>query len=173
MIESLYGLFYLGVLALVVGCLAYLFIARGKDRTSRPGEDQPAPPSRVAAKKAEQLSGSYRLSDLEGIFEQLATIEAWGMVLELKFTTVQADIQMIVNRNAVELCAPSLDPSDTDLFRRAAKEAGIQARTGYTEGQYCVDVRGAWSKIASTVRSISKSIYGVSDREEVQILIFN
>jgi hypothetical protein len=173
MIETLYGLFYLGVLALVVGCLAYLFIARDRGRASLASDAESARPSRAAAKKAEQLSGAYRLSDLEGIFEQLGAIEAWGMVLELQLTTVQEDIQMIVNRNAVELCAPSLDPSDTELFRRAAREAGLQARNGHTEGQYCVDVIGAWPKIASIVRNISKSIYGVGEREEVQVRIFN
>jgi len=94
------------------------------------------------------------------------------MVLELRFTTVREDIQMIVNRNEVELCAPTLDPSDTDLFRRAASEAGLQARTGHTEGQYCVDVMGTWPKIAGIIRRISKSIYGVGDSEEIQVDIF-
>jgi len=158
MTEILYGLFYLAVLALVVGCLAYLFVTRDKRK---------APP-RAAAKKASELSGSYRLSDLERILEQLAATEAWGMV-----TTAQEDIQMIVNPNAVELCAPSLEPRDTDLFRRAARDAGLQARAGYTEGQYCVDVTGAWPKIASTVRSLCGSIYGVGAGEEVRVRIFN
>ncbi|HEX7183228.1 MAG TPA: hypothetical protein VF756_15415 [Thermoanaerobaculia bacterium] len=173
MMEFLYWLFYLGVLALVVGCLAYLFVTRDQRRASRARDSESAPPSRASVKKAEELSGSYRLSDLESIFEQLGAIEAWGMVLELKFRTAQEDIQMIVNRNEVELCAPSLEPSDTDLFRQAAREAGLQARTGYTEGQYCVDVMGTWPKIASIIRNISRSIYGVGDSEEVQVRIFN
>jgi hypothetical protein len=173
MIEFLYWLFYLGVLALVVGCLAYLFVDRHQSRASRATDGEAAPLSRASAKKAEALSGSYRLSDLETILEQLGAIEAWGMVLELKFTAVQEDLQMIVNRNEVELCAPSLEPNDTDLFRRVAKEVGLQARTGYTEGQYCVDVMGTWPKIASIIRNISRSIYGVDDSEEVQVRVFN
>ena len=166
MTEFLYGLFFLGVLALVVGCFAYLFGIRPR----RAGEV--APPSRAAVKRAEGLSGAYRLSELESILEQFGAIEAWGMVLELKFTTVREEIQMIVNRNEVELCAPSLDPGDTDLFRRAATEAGLQARTGYTEGQYCVDVMGTWPKIAGIIRGISRTIYGVAESEEVEVRIF-
>lgn len=173
MTEFLHGLFYLGVLGLVVGCLAYLFVTRDQSRGSRASDGESVPPSRSAAKKAKKLSGSYRLSDLESIFEQLGAIEAWGMVLEIRFTTVREDIQMVVNRNEVELCAPSLEPGDTDLFRRAAREAGLQARTGYTEGQYCVDVVGTWPEIARIIRSISRSIHGVADSEEIQVLVFN
>jgi hypothetical protein len=168
MTELLYGLFYLGVLALVVGCFVYLIAARGR----RARDIESAAPSRAAVKKAEEVSGSYRLSELERILEQLGMIEAWGMVLELKFTTVREDIQMVVNRNEVELCAPSLEPGDTDLFRRAVREAGLEARVGYTEGQYCADVMGTWPKIASTIRNIIRSIYGVGESEEVEVRIF-
>jgi hypothetical protein len=173
MMEFLHWLFYLGILALVVGCFAYLFVTRDQNRVSRSSDGEPAPSFRASAKKAEALSGSYRLLDLESIFDQLAAIEAWGMVLELRFAAAQEDIQMIVNRNEVEFCAPSLDPRDTDLFRQSAREAGLQARTGYTEGQYCVDVIGTWPKIASMIRSIIGSIYGVGDSEEVQVRVFN
>lgn len=147
MTDLLYVLFFLSVLALVVGCFVYLFITRPRhaddepllypgegSRASRARDGKMAPHSRAAVKRAEELSGLCRLSELESILEQLGVIEAWGMVLELKFTTVREDLQMIVNRNEVELCAPSLDPGDTDLFRRAAREAGLQARTGYTKG---------------------------------------
>lgn len=169
----LYGLFYLGVLGVVVGCFAYLSITRDQSPADQASDGESAPLSRGAAKKAKALSGSYRLSDLESIFEQIGAIGAWGMVLGLRFTTVREDIQMIVNRNEVELFSPTLDPSDTDLFRRAASEAGLQARTGHTEGQYCVDVTGTWPKIAGIIRRISKSIYGVGDSEEIQVDIFN
>ena len=168
MTELLYGLFYLGVLALIVGCFAYLTVTRPR----RAEDDEPLRPSQAAVKRAEELSGSYRLSELERILEQLGTIEAWGMVLELRFTTVREDIQMIVDHNQVELCTPILDPGYTERFRRAASEAGLQARSGSTEGQYCVDVTGSWPKIASSIRSISRSIYGVGDGEEVDVRIF-
>jgi hypothetical protein len=95
------------------------------------------------------------------------------MVLELRLTTVREDIQMIVNRNEVELCAPSLEPGDTDPFRRAAREVGLQARTGDVDGQYCVDVKGTWPVIARTIRSMSRSLYGVDDSEKIQVRIFN
>jgi hypothetical protein len=182
MTEFLYGLFYLSVLALVAGCFAYFIVTRprrGEDeppgeqrRGSRVRDVESAAPSRAVVKKAEGLSGSYRLSELERILEQLGAIEAWGMVLELKFMTVREDIQMVLNRNEVELCTPFLDPIYTERFRRAASEVGLQARSGYTEGQYCVDVTGAWSKIASMIKSISRSIYGVGDGEEVEVRIF-
>lgn len=170
MTDLLYWLFYLGVLALVVGGLAYLYVHRDQ---SRDGDGKSARLSRETAKKAAALGGSYRLSDLESIFERLAAIEAWGMILELRLTTVQEILQMIVDRNEVEICAPSLEPSDTELFRRAAREAGLEARTGYTEGQYCVDVKGTWPHVASTLRSIIRSTYGAGDSEEVQVRIFN
>jgi hypothetical protein len=182
MTEFLYGLFYLGVLALIVGCFAYLIVTRpsrveaepllSPSEQRRASRAQTRPPSPAAVKRAEELSGSYRLSELEKILEQLGAIEAWGMVLELKFTTVREDIQMVVNRNEVELCTPFLDPAYTERFRRAAREVGLQALYGYTEGQYCVDVTGDWSKIASIIKNISRSIYGVGDGEEVEVRIF-
>lgn len=171
----LIGLFYLGMLALIVGCFVYLFVTRDESSVSPPGEGEFTPPSRESAAKAEALSGSYRLSDLERIFEQIGATEAWGMVVELNFTTAPADlesIQMIVLRNEVELCTPILDPSYTDPFRRAVSETGLQARPGYTEGQYCVDVNGTWPAIAGIIRRIVKSVHGVGDHEEVQVRIF-
>jgi len=172
MIQLLYGLFLLGVLALVVGCLVYLTVTPDPNRAGRTSGEESPRASKAAAKKAEELSGSYRLSELESLLQQLGAIEAWGMVLELEFTTVQEAIQMIVTRDNVELCAPSLESADTDLFRRAAKEAGFEARPGYIEGQFCVDVTGNWSKIAGTIAGMSRSIYGVGDSEEVQVRIF-
>jgi len=175
MIEILAWLFYLGVFALVVGGLAYLFITReprDQRNASRSNSGTSAPPSKDLAERAEALSGRYRLSDLERIFEQLGKIEAWGMVFELRFTTVQEEIQMIVNRDQVELCTPYLDPEYTDRFRRAAQDAGLQARDGYTKGQYCVDVTGPWPGRASVIINIIRSIYGVGDNEEVQAHIF-
>ena len=171
------GLCYLGVLALVVGCFVYLFVTRPPSQADQPEEGQPVPPpSREASSGAETLSGTYRLSDLERIFEQLGTIEAWGRVVELNFTTAPAGletIQMTVNRNEVELCTPILDPIYTDPFRRAAMEMGLQARPGYTEGQYCVDVNGTWPSIAEIIRSILRSVHGVGDGEEVRARVFN
>lgn len=173
MILLLHGLFYLGVLALVVGCFVYLFVNREPREVGRTDDREPERLSPETVKKAEELSGSYRLSDLERIFQQLGASEAWGVVLELRFTTVQEEIQMTVNRNEVEFCTPILDPSYTDRFRQAVRQAGLQARTGYTEGQYCVDITGTWATIAGTLRSISRSIYGVDENEEIQALIFN
>jgi hypothetical protein len=177
------GLCYLGVLALVVGCFVYLFVTRPPSRAGRPWEGPSAPPAREwappsaeLANRAEALSGTYRLLDLERIFEQLGAIEAWGMVVELNFTTAQAglgQIQMIVFRHEVELCTPILDPSYTDPFRRAATEMGVQARPGYTEDQYCVDVKGTWPAIAGIIRSMIRSVHGVGDNEEVRVLVFN
>lgn len=173
MSDLLYWLFYLGVLALVAGCIAYLWSTRNRGGADRP-KDAAAPRlSRETAIQASSLGGPHRLSDLERIFEQLAAIEAWGMVLELSFGTAEESIQMIVDRNEVEICAPSLEPADTDLFRRAVGEAGFQARTGYTEGQYCADLTGTWPQIASTIRSLCRSIYGAGEDEEVEVRIFN
>lgn len=169
MIELFHWLFYLGVLALVVGCFAYLFVTRDESKAG----GTVVPLSAEVSMKAAALSGAYRLWDLESILEQLGAIEAWGVILELKLTTVQEEIQMVVDRNVVEFCAPSLEPEDTDLFRRAARDAGLQARTGYTEGQYCVDLKGTWPEIAGRMTNLFRSIYGVGDGEEVQVRIFN
>jgi predicted lipid-binding transport protein (Tim44 family) len=179
----LVGLCYLGVLALVVGCFVYLFVTRDQSPAStgnqspvKPPRERELPPfSEDSVMKAEALSGSYRLSDLERIFEQLGAIGAWGMVLELNFAAAQEDlemIQMVVYPNEVELCSPILEPSYTDPFRRAVTEAGLQARPGSTEGQLCVDVTGTWPRIASVIRSIIQSVHGVGDSEEAQARIF-
>jgi hypothetical protein len=169
MAEFLYILFYLGVLTLIVGSSAYLIIKRSRhieNRTLRASNGESAPLSRAAVERVEGLSGSYRLSELTRILEELAAKESWGMVLELQFTTVQEYVQMVVNSNEVEIL---LDPEHMDLFRRAAREAGLQART---KRQDCIEVIGDWGQIASMIRSTSRSIYRVDDSEEVEVRIF-
>jgi hypothetical protein len=171
----LLGLFYLGVLALIVGCFAYLFVTRDRAPVSQSKKREFPPPSEDSILRAEALSGSYHLSDLERIFEQLGAIGAWGMVLELNFATVQEDlkmIQMILYPDEVELCTPILNPWYTDPFRRAVSETGLQTRPGHSEGQHCVDVTGTWEGRANIIRSIIRSVHGVEDSEAVQVHIF-
>ena len=162
MTEIPYLLFYLGVLVLVVGCLAYLFTTReGRGRTSR---------RRI--REAEKLSGTYRISALGNLLDRVAFLEAWGVVVELEFTTITGGVQMIINQEEVELYEPSLEPKDIERFRRSVEEVGLKIRPAVLEGQYCVGVKGTWPAITDTVKEILRSLHGVGDEEKVHVRVF-
>jgi hypothetical protein len=172
----LYLLFYACVLALVAGCGVYLFTTREKAEAGPVSLPEPRQMlgriSQRALREAETLSGTYRLSDLESILNRLASIEAWGVVVELELTTVKGEVQMIVDKHEVELDESSLDLVDIERFRKSVSEVGLIVRPTAVEGQYCVRVTGTWSDIADTLKRIIRSIYGVGDNETVQARVF-
>jgi hypothetical protein len=184
MTQILYSLFYACVLALVAGCGGYLFATRKKSGTGpvsgsvtdKLGGAEPRQKhgrtSRRAIREAEKLSATYRLSDLEKILNQVASLEAWGVVVEIELTTVSGNVQMVVDQHEVELDESSLDLADIERFRRSVSEVGLSVRPTAVEGQYCVGVTGTWSGIADTIRRILKSIYGVGDDETVHARVF-
>jgi len=165
MTEILYLLFYLGGLALVVGCIGYLFATREK-RNGRT--------LRQSIREAEKLGGTYGLSELGNILKGVAALEAWGVVIELDLTSVTDDVQMVVvDQGEVELYESSLEPEDIERFRKSVSAVGLSIRPVVANGPYCVNVAGAWPVIADTVKRILKSRYGVGDEETVQAKVFS
>ena len=168
--EILYAFFYLAVLGLVGGCVAYLYVNWQSEISDRP----PAPslPPDVI-KKAEELSGTYNLHELESILTDLAAIGAWGMVVEVELAVAGDVVQMTTDRGEAELYESSLDPVDIDRFRRSAANAGIEIQpSGTVEGQYSARITGTWASIAETITRILRSRYGAVDGEEIQVRIF-
>lgn len=161
--EIFYSLFYIGVLALVAGCIIYLVVTREKqERTPR-----------WRIREAEKLSGTYGLSDLGNLLNRVASLEAWGVVVDLRLRRVRGSMQMIVDRDVVELYQTSLEPEDIESFRKSAEGAGLRIRPAAVEGQYCVDIQGTWPSIADTVQRILRSLHGVGDEEIINVDVFD
>src|SRR5690349_18023784 len=80
MIELLALLFYLGVLALIVGCFAYLFATRGRSGAGWAGDGEPAVPPRVSAESAEPHQSIPVLITRE----RPDTPDAIGLITELE-----------------------------------------------------------------------------------------
>ena len=101
MTETLYLLFFLAVLGLIAVCVRYLFDTRSRDGA------EPASASsaslKEAFKEAETLSGTYSLSDLGTILAQVASLEAWGAIVEIELTTVSGVAKRMVRGDEVRL----------------------------------------------------------------------
>jgi len=166
-----YVLFYLAVLALVVGCAAYLLITPRQSKATRTIRRAPVRPSPESVREAQRIRGVYRLSSLEDLLAQMAALEAWGMVLEAQ---VEPDfglhVQMIVDNGEVQLRAPSIDPRDESSFRELAEKAKLAYRL--IEGKYCIDLAGTWPQIAVMTRRVLNSLYGAGDDKEVYFHVY-
>lgn len=170
MTELLYALFYLVVLAAVIGCGAYLFITRQKPR-----QRLRAPKiSPEALKRAESLSGMYRLSDLESILTELASFGAWGVILQLHLKTVKDNVEAIIGQNAVELLSHNLGVLGDyfDRFRRAAATLRLEVYplAGQKDLGY-IEITGSWTEIAATIRRFIREMYDLGDSTEVEVSI--
>ena len=166
MSEFLYILFYLAVLALVGGCVAALFIMPDKSKAVPTNRRTPIQPSPQAAREAQRIRGAYRLSSLEDLLAQVASLGAWGMILEAQvFPDIKLHVQMVVGPNEVELCAPSIDPRDEYEFRQLAEKTSLEYR--FVEGRYCVDLAGTWPQIAARARRVIESLYGARADKEI------
>ena len=171
MTELLTTSFYLGVLGLVIGCGVYLFVTRSKpvQRLSTPEL------SAEVLQKAERLGGRYHLSDLEHILVQLASIEAWGVVLELQLKAANDIVQAIVNQNSVELTSHNLGGiADHFLrFRRAAEKMGLELHLTPGEKEIGgVEIAGSWQEIASTMIRFIDEVHNLGSGTEIDVVIF-
>lgn len=159
-------------LVLLISLIVWQLLRWPAAKKSADNDENVTLPFEEEAENREKARGTHRLSDLQGILEQLAAKETWGMVVDLQFTAGLERSQMIVNRNHVELYCESLEVSDRDRFRRAARIVGLEARSAYEEGQYCVDVNGSWPEIASKVTRMIADFHGVSEDDRVDVRIF-
>lgn len=183
MTEILYILFYLGVLALVLGCLGYLVALRNEEALKREGfslhriarlhpETQL---SRQMLKKAKGLSGAYRLGDLEKILTELASLQAWGLVVHLGFPAMGDHAQMEIQPDEVDLYShqAGVIPDYLDRFRQSAERAGFEVHPipGLEEA-FFVRITGSWLERAAMTLRFIKEIYGVDENAEMKVRVF-
>jgi hypothetical protein len=171
MMEIFVTLAYVAIFALLVGGAVYLFLARKGGGAQRTSGSIP----KETLQRAEQLSGKYRLSDLEKILVELDTIGARGVVVELYLTSIKDIVQMILDVGKVELYSHTngVTPDYLERYRRSVEDAGLAAReVENTEDVFFVEVVGSWSHIASVLRRVIQEIYGVDDQTEVELAVF-
>ena len=171
MIKTLYGLAFIATFALLIGGAAYLFLTRKKKGDQRASFSI----SRETLRLAERLSGTYRLSDLEGILMELGSIGAWGVVVELGLTAINDIVQLVLGDGKVELYSHNngVIPNYLEQYRRSVDGAGLVARqVENVEDVLFVEVVGSWSRIASVLLHLIKEIYKVDDSTEIQLTVF-
>jgi hypothetical protein len=121
MTETLALLFYFAVFAGLVGAVGYLFVTRAKSHEAQLPAATPV--SRDSLQKAEDLSGTYRLADLESLFGELAAREAWGVFAEIGFTTIHGSVSLAFNQDYVEVVPNS---ADMDCVARSVARHGLE-----------------------------------------------
>ena len=184
--ELLVAACYLAVLLLVGGCFAYLWQTRGEAEQPRGHwaetgsgsaaiRGRPSPVSRQALQTARALAGDRPLDDLGSVLERLAAAEAWGIVVDLRFTSVPDAAQMVVWPHGVDLYSHHLG-SFADYrqrFEAAAARAGLEPQPAPEgTGELVVAVGGPWNAVAATVVDIVGEVYGVGPGEPVRVAAF-
>ena len=137
MVKLLASLFYLGVLAMVSACGAYLFITRRRDSPQKGLRTPEISPEGLA--RSESLSGKYLLSDLESILTRLASLEAWGVVLQLHLEPIKDNVEGTLGQAAVELFSHNLGVLDDhlDRFHHAAATVGLEVHPLAGQEEVC------------------------------------
>ena len=151
--DILYILFYLGVLALVLGCVAYL----------------------VTSRKAERLSGAYRLRDLEKILTELASLQAWNFIVHLGLPAIGDHAQIEIQPDEVHLYShqSGVIPDYLDRFRQSAERAGLEVHPiPSMEEDFFVRITGSWPERAAVTLRLIKEIYGVDENAEMNVRVF-
>lgn len=152
MAEALALLFYLAVLALVVGCFVYLRKHRGEN----PGEVI--------------IADTVPLGELATVFRHEAAFTGWSdQVIGLEFTPGEDGPHMVVEPGEVILIGFYPDPLASDRFRRAAAKAGIEPSADPDDGQYSVTVTGTRTEIASKISQVLQELYRVDASRTVEV----
>src|SRR4051812_22888634 len=154
MTAALAPLFYLAVLALVVGCIVYLYVhRRGGGKKGSPG-------------------GQCPLGDPRTILTQLAATEAWGGSVSLRFLSVGSGPQVLVEPGEVELFGVFPDPAAMDRFRRCAADLELTPAEGGADDQYSVTITGTWEEVVGRTLQLLRELYRVDESEIVDFKIF-
>lgn len=183
--ELLVAACYLAVLVLVAACFAYLWRTRGEaephDRPSERGpgsaavRSRPSPTSLQAIETARQLAGPSRLGELGTVLERLAAAEAWGIVVELRFSSVADAVQMILRPSGVDLYSHHLGayPDHRERFEAAAARTGLTPQPAPEgTGELVVAIDGPWTEVAATAVAIVGEVYGIGPDEPVRVAAF-
>ena len=171
MIEILYILAYAATFSLLLGGAIYLFLTRKRGGTRQTTVSI----SRETLKLAENLSGAYRLSDLEKILMELGSMGAWGVVVQLGFARIEDIAEMMLGVSGVEFYSHNngVIPDYLERYRRSVEGAGLVVRkVENVEDVFFAEVVGSWSQIASVLLRVIRDIYRVDDHAEVQLTVF-
>ena len=156
MTEDLALLFYLAVLALVVGCFAYLAFHRVEGRA-------------VLGRKL-SITVTCFLGDLERVFRYEELLVGWERTLmSLEFTPGEDGPQILSAPGEAILVGPYPKPPAVGRFLRAAAKAGLEPSQGTDVSQYAVTIHGTRKEIARKVVQILQEIYQFDDRKLVDV----
>jgi hypothetical protein len=154
MTEALSLLFYLAVLALVVGCFVYLRKHRGEV------------PRQVT------IAETVSLGELATVFRYEAALGGWShQVIGLEFKPGEDGPQMVVEPGEVILVGFYPDPLASGRFRRAAAKAGLEPFEDPDDGQYSVTVTGTRTESASKISQVLQELYQVDAGRTVEVRV--
>jgi hypothetical protein len=152
MAEALALLFYLAVLALVVGCFVYL----RKHRGEKPGEVI--------------IATTVPLGELATVFRHEAALAGWSQqTISLEFTPGEDGPLMVVEPGEVILMGFYPDPLASGRFRRAAAKAGLEPPENPDDDQYSVTVIGTRTEIANKISQVLQELYQVDAGRTVEV----
>jgi hypothetical protein len=154
MTEALSLLFYLAVLALVVGCFVYLRKHRGEV------------PGQVT------IAETVSLGELATVFRHEAALAGWShQVIDLEFKPGEDGPQMVVEPEEVILMGFYPDPLASGRFRSAAAKTGLAPFEDSDDGQYSVTVTGTRAEIASKISQVLQELYQIDARRTVEVRV--
>jgi len=154
MTASLALLFYLAVLAVVVGCFVYL----RKHRGERPGEVI--------------IAETIPLGELATVFRYEAALTGWShQVIGLEFKPGEDGPQLVVEPEEVILMGFYSDPLASGRFRSAAAKAGLEPPEDPDDDQYSVTVTGTRTEIASKISQVLQALYQVDASRTVEVRV--
>jgi hypothetical protein len=150
-------LFYLAVLAIVVGCFVYLRRHRGE----RPGEVM--------------IAETIPLGELATVFQYEAAVTGWShQVIHLEFKPGEEGPHMLVEPGEPEeviLLGFYSDPLAAERFRRATAKAGLEPFEDRDEGQYSVTVPGTRTEAARKISQVLQELYQVDAGRTVEVRV--
>jgi hypothetical protein len=150
MTAALALLFYLAVLALVVGCFVYLHAHRGE------GDREVI------------LAATYPLRDLEEAFKYPAVLEGLEHTMSLQFTPGENGPEIVLWPEEVALFTFDLGPLGAIRFRRSALKADLQPGE-VSDDQCSVVITGSRAEIARKISQILQEVYQVDDTKLVDV----
>lgn len=183
MTEILYILFYLGVLALVLGCVGYLVASRNEATLEREGYSlhrvaRVHPETHLShqvLEKAEGLSGTYRVGDLETILTELAALQAWGLIVDLGFPGIGDHAQVELQPEELDLYSHHSGriPGYLDRFRQSAERAGLEAHPAPgAEDNFILRIGAPLPDSLAVALQALKELYGVDEDTEMKVRVF-
>ena len=173
MTEILYSLFYVGVLTLVFGCVIYLVLSRSEAPPQEAESESPEPLlGSDVGEDVEEISGDYHLRDLERLLTRLASLQAWGLVVELGFPAIGDIAQLVLQREEVDLYSHHAGqiPGYLERFRHSAERAGLKLHpVPQIEDDFFVRIPGSLPERAAMLLRLLGETYGVDEAAQVRV----